>query len=198
MRDENKFLGWRSRAGTHWRVAEECPGPGGERGPESVARPGRGPPWSCPAVPSSLHAGPVALGWGSAGCPQRNDKAGHSDAWQGPQAGRRGGKQEAGREKRALAGGPGSRRDGRQVVRAPGGAMRSAVSGGGARQRPLRAVLHCLSRVALFALFLRRNPSSGSLFPEPSCASPPNHMMVQRTRNEHGGSTRHMPGSPLG
>lgn len=105
MRDENKFLGWRSRAGTHWRVAEECPGPGGERGPESVARPGRGPPWSCPAVPSSLHAGPVALGWGSAGCPQRNDKAGHSDAWQGPQAGRRGGKQEAGREKRAVAGG---------------------------------------------------------------------------------------------
>lgn len=105
MRDENKFLGWRSRAGTHWRVAEECPGPGGERGPESVARPGRGPPRSCPAVPSSLHAGPVALGWGSAGCPQRNDKAGHSDAWQGPQAGRRGGKQEAGREKRAVAGG---------------------------------------------------------------------------------------------
>lgn len=96
------------------------------------------------------------------------------------------------------AGGPGSRRDGRQVVRARGGAMRSAVSGGGARQRPLRAVLHCPSRVALFALFLRRNPSSGSLFPEPSCASPPNYMMVQRTRNEHGGSTRHMPGSPLG
>lgn len=216
MRDENKFLGWRSRAGTHtggW--------PRNAQGPVESGAPN---PWRGQAAARRSHAQlcPAACTrgrwrWGGGRPDVRRETTrpgtvthgrGHrrdGEAGSRRQAARSGLWQAAVRARAQSHGGWGwdAQRAGR-AGKPQGWASGGQSAGRSHAERRVRgrgetaALTRRPSRVALFALYLRRNPSSGSLFPEPSCASPPNYMMVQRTRNEHGGSTRRMPGSPLG